>query len=274
MEMRLIQRLRSVSSSEGLQIPSGLLSMLCTATGFDIRSSINTLQFAYIKSQSHDTNSSESVASVLMSMLQSGLKDVDKDLFQVWKEIFWLKESARAFNKKKRLENPLAESNLNDHLATNGDRAEGKQRSRILPHELKTKAVDVFALRKLRESEFGGGSAATGKSSDTAISRATTGHAMDVIDSVIAYGDDQLIMKGLFENYLSVRYQDPAMTRTSAGVDWLCDSDIWGGKFGDALSGGQQTLKYVPVVAGSLHLIFSSGSRPQLSWPKKVIAST
>ncbi|CAM9202096.1 unnamed protein product, partial [Ectocarpus fasciculatus] len=222
LEMRLVQRLRNVCLSEGIQVQSGALSLLCAATGYDIRSSINTLQFASLKSKADRANGATGTAghvgAVLMSMLSTGLKDVDKDLFQVWKEIFWLKESARVFSRKKR----------NDLLLQNSpDPAEESKRTRA------------------------------GNS--------------DVIDSVIGFGDHELVMHGLFENYLGIRYQDPAMSRTSTSVDWLCDADLWQGRFGDALSDGRQTLKYVPLVAGAVHLLCSAGTRPELKWPRKVL---
>lgn len=48
-----MQRLRQVCKQEGLQVGnSGFLAELCSATGGDIRSSINNLQFAALKSKS------------------------------------------------------------------------------------------------------------------------------------------------------------------------------------------------------------------------------
>ena len=272
LEMRLVQRLRNVCVSEGIQIPSGALSLLCAATGYDIRSSINTLQFASLKSKADRANGATGAAghvgAVLMSMLSSGLKDVDKDLFQVWKEIFWLKESARAFSKKKR----------NDPLLQNSpDPAENLKHARAANagtsgRNSKMTVIDVASLRMIRNSEFGAnGGPASKPGGDSATSRSTTGHALDVVDSVIGFGDHELVVNGLFENYLGIRYQDPAMSRTSTSVDWLCDADLWQGRFGDALSDGHHTLKYVPLVAGAVHLLCSAGTRPELKWPRKVL---
>lgn len=275
MEMRLVQRLRNVCVTEGIQVQSGVLSMLCAATGFDIRSSINTLQFASLKSKSEkankgsaSSNSHSDVGGVLMSMLSSGLKDVDKDLFQVWKEIFWLKESARVFTKKKYLgatiDNKL-EAGYTSSTASSEQPISSSRGGKI-------SGIDVASLRKIRDSEFGSNAPGSVKANgDNSGARNISGHAMDVIDSVIGFGDNQLIIDGLFENYLGIRYQDPAMSRTSTSVDWLCDSDLWAGKFGGgALSDGFQTMKYVPVAAGAVHLLCSAGTRPALNWPKKV----
>lgn len=268
--MRLVQRLRNVCLSEGIQVQSGALSLLCAATGYDIRSSINTLQFASLKSKADRANGATGTAghvgAVLMSMLSTGLKDVDKDLFQVWKEIFWLKESARVFSRKKR----------NDLLLQNSpDPAEESKRTRAGNSGSSGRGmsvIDVASLRMIRDSEFSaGGGHVTKPGGDSAASRPTTGHALDVIDSVIGFGDHELVMNGLFENYLGIRYQDPAMSRTSTSVDWLCDADLWQGRFGDALSDGRQTLKYVPLVAGAVHLLCSAGTRPELKWPRKVL---
>lgn len=61
--MRLIQRLRQVCKAEGLQVGnSAYLSELCSATGFDIRSSINNLQFAALRTVQHQQQSTESGA--------------------------------------------------------------------------------------------------------------------------------------------------------------------------------------------------------------------
>lgn len=270
-----MQRLRNVCLLEGIQVQSGALSMLAAATGFDIRSSINTLQFASLKSKAERGNgvsgAAGEVGAVLSAMLSSGLKDVDKDLFQVWREIFWLKEAVRAFSKKKRTDPLLKESpappsadhyNPESHLALSGG---------TLSRGGKLKVIDVASLRKARDSEFGPHSGTTAKPTEAGAMRCSAGYAIDIVDSVIGFGDNQLIVDGLFENYLGVRYQDPAMSRTSASADWLCDADLWQGKYGgDALSDGYQTAKYVPLAAGAIHLLCSAGTRPDLSWPKKV----
>lgn len=267
-----MQRLRNVCFSEGIQVQSGTLSLLCAATGYDIRSSINTLQFASLKSKADKVNGAAGAAvevgGVLMAMLSSGLKDVDKDLFQVWKEIFWLKEAARAFSKKKKIDYLI-----NDNLSTPNSTSSSSSitatgQSVSIARGSKLEVIDVSRLRKIRESEFGINGKPAKKNEE---SRTFSGYAGDIVDSVIGFGDNQLIIDGLFENYLGIRYQDPAMSRTSTSVDWLCDADMWQGKYGgDVLSDGYQTAKYVPLVAGAVHLLCATGTRPELSWPKKV----
>jgi hypothetical protein len=49
-DVRLIQRLRQVCKQEGLHVGnSAFIAELCSATGHDIRASINNLQFAALK---------------------------------------------------------------------------------------------------------------------------------------------------------------------------------------------------------------------------------
>lgn len=52
-DVRLVQRLRQVCKQEGLNVGnSAFIAELCSATGGDIRASINNLQFAALKSKS------------------------------------------------------------------------------------------------------------------------------------------------------------------------------------------------------------------------------
>lgn len=107
-EMRLLQRLKVVCAKEGLQVSSSTcLTDLCQAAGGDIRSAINTLQFAAARTQQRQkediltnrtalVNGTESgaavgaldIAPVLEAVLQRGLKDDQLDLHQVWREVF------------------------------------------------------------------------------------------------------------------------------------------------------------------------------------------
>ena len=64
-DVRLLQRLRQVCKQEGLHVGnSAYLSELCTATGHDIRASINNLQFAALKSIQQQSASNSAGADV------------------------------------------------------------------------------------------------------------------------------------------------------------------------------------------------------------------
>jgi DNA polymerase III delta prime subunit len=105
-DVRLIQRLRQVCQQEGLQVSnSAFIAELCAATGYDIRASLNNLQFAALKTvhardqqlqqQGASGGASASkksldIGAVLHSMIKSGLKDDNLDLSHIWKGMFTL----------------------------------------------------------------------------------------------------------------------------------------------------------------------------------------
>jgi hypothetical protein len=60
-DVRLIQRLRQVCKQEGLHVGnSAFIAELCSATGHDIRASINNLQFAALKTSKQQQVAAES----------------------------------------------------------------------------------------------------------------------------------------------------------------------------------------------------------------------
>ena len=82
-EMKLVQRLRNVCAAEGLNVATGALTTLAQAAGHDIRSSLNTLQFAAIrcikdaerKAAGGETKARTfDISKVLSSMIVNGLK--------------------------------------------------------------------------------------------------------------------------------------------------------------------------------------------------------
>jgi chromosome transmission fidelity protein 18 len=116
-EIRLMQRLKNVCNLENVQISSTTLTSLCNATGNDIRSSLNTLQFAALRTKSIelDNNSSSSSSTAggmnvaLSSMINSGIKDEHKDEFQVLREVFSTKLVSQNISHK------FQKSGLNDY---------------------------------------------------------------------------------------------------------------------------------------------------------------
>ena len=104
-QQRLLQRLQSICHSEGLIINSTVLSDLCSMAGNDIRSVINTLQFAASSAHQHHQQQQQQgqggsvvgsgsgrgngdVEDTLMRMMAQGLSDKSKDAFAVWKRVF------------------------------------------------------------------------------------------------------------------------------------------------------------------------------------------
>lgn len=110
-ETRLIQRLKNVCLSEGLMISGTTLAMLCQTCGQDIRSAINTLQFANIKCKNMISSSNQGVqkssvvdyGAAVSSLIVSGMKDRKQDIFQVCRQILSKKEAATSFDKKNSL---------------------------------------------------------------------------------------------------------------------------------------------------------------------------
>ncbi len=102
-ENRLVSRLKHICIQEHIPISTSSLNTVLTelviATGHDIRSSINNLQFAALrmKESNHSNNSSTTSSSsiqyhdlskVIESMMKMGLKDDQMDSFQIWQKVF------------------------------------------------------------------------------------------------------------------------------------------------------------------------------------------
>ena len=232
-ETRLVQRLKHVCVAEGLHhINPQALSALCQASGGDIRSAINTLQFAALRCKSSSLpktshlGSSLDFSRTLSQLLLSGLKDERQDVFELWRRVFCSKVSGA----RRGLDLASTAAMLSGSAQGNPD------------------DVDVNAYRTSRPN-----------------------HAMQIFDSVAGYGDNQLITMGLFDHYLTVRYTDPTFQRTSAASDWLSFGDVLEGKLYSGEAGSHSTSGYVPCVASVLHLICSTDGRLQrLSYPTKV----
>eukprot|EP01038_Epipyxis_sp_PR26KG_P015121 gene15121-20348_t len=107
-ESRLVQRLKTICSLEKISLSqsysSTIITELCRAAGFDIRSAINNLQFISLKASyqitsqqkqannnnNNNNNVSNKIGSMLESMIMNGLKDNQIDANYVWKQIFLL----------------------------------------------------------------------------------------------------------------------------------------------------------------------------------------
>ena len=187
-ESRLVSRLKQICSLEKLgNVASSSLSALAQACGGDIRSAINTLQFASMRAKeiigtSHSDKlnlkhaDTASLQSTLGALLTTGLKDERQDVFRLWSQIFSFKEAAARFTKK-------------FHMIAGGG--------------------------GVAESSTGG-----------AEGSARASHAMKVLDAVYAYNDHQLVISGVQENYLSIRYTDPSLLKTCSAADWISTANI------------------------------------------------
>jgi len=221
-EVRLVQRLKAICSAEGLQVTTSALTALCSATGNDIRSSLNTLQFASLHALklSNDASGTSSssmstlgVASTLTSMISSGLKDENKDIYQIWREVFSSKEISSVLSQKRsRL--------LLDNADDNTEKPSGTQPS------------------------------------------------MEVFQSALNFGDMPLVMSGVHENMLKIRYSDPTMVRTFLCSNWLSISDNIDA-FAYNWSDGYQTQVYIPVSLGAIHMLRATENRINIEWPMK-----
>lgn len=192
-DARLVGRLKQICQQEGLLgVASSSLSALSQASGGDVRSAINTLQFAAMRAQaavqtSVTPSSATSTAfqKTLGTMITSGLKDERQDVFQLWGQIFSFKAAEAKFAQKFQL---LSGNNTSTNISA---------------------------------SASGGGSGGNG--------RGTT-HAMRVLDTILGYNDHELVLNGVQENYLGVKVTDPNMIRASSAAEWLSMGNVLEGK--------------------------------------------
>jgi len=250
-ELRLVARLKAICASEKIfHVSPQSLTALASATGNDIRSAINTLQFAALRTSAataaltHNNTApkgpTSTFGSMLSSMISSGLKDVNRDAFQVWREIFSVREMSLANAKKKR-------------ISTNNKLPPGTQ---------------TGLLASTTTNSKGGGSTPF----------TLCGPSDAAMQSMADFGDSHLIMGGIFHNLLAIRYNDPSLTRTHLASDWIsavdqfdCFASGAGGNsgFGGGNSDGvsYQLMPYISSVAGAIHLYCSADEKVKIAWP-------
>jgi len=258
-ELRLVARLKAICESEKISnVSPQSLAALSSATGNDIRSAINTLQFAALRTSALKqsavqqpggpkggaSTSSSGFGSMLSSMISSGLKDVNRDAFQVWREIFSVREMSLAAAKKKSIIN-------NNKQAGVGAGAQAQ--SGLLAAASKSNAKGGT-----QSSVVAGPEAAVLAMAD--------------------FGDSNLILGGIFHNLLTIRYNDPSMTRSHLASDWISSVDQFdcfasgsggnvGSGGGNSDSVGYQLMPYISSVAGAVHLYCSADEKVKISWP-------
>lgn len=247
-EQRLVARLKAICATEKISnVSPHSLSALSSATGNDIRSAINTLQFAALRTSTlktasaGDTTKASSFGRMLSNMISSGLKDVNRDAFQVWKEIFSVREMALAAAKKKSI------------LMNNRE------------------------VAGLPSGQKGLIAAANGTHSNS-LSLSSMSGSVSAMQAMSDFGDSNLILSGIFHNLLSIRYNDPSMTRSHLASDWISAVDQFdsfaSGSGGNSGSGGgnhdsigYQLMPYISCIAGAVHLYCSADEKVKISWP-------
>ncbi|XP_048408512.2 chromosome transmission fidelity protein 18 homolog isoform X2 [Stegostoma tigrinum] len=85
---RLVQRLHEITIQTGMNADMGILMSLCEKAENDIRSCVNTLQFLHGRGK-------KNLSMRIIQTANVGLKDLNKSLFSVWKEIFQLPKVQR-----------------------------------------------------------------------------------------------------------------------------------------------------------------------------------
>lgn len=236
-EQRLIQRLKSICTNEQVDANVSLLTDLCTVAGNDIRSCINTLQFAAIKAVSSTAadvkpseksayfkkNAKMDIGNTLGYMIHAGLSDKQKDVFTIWKETFSTLEYQR--NKLRREKPPSSGSSL----------------------------VSMIDDKKLGNSS----------------SLNSVFKYEDLTESISESGSEDLIMTGIHENLLKLRFSDPDMTRVTTSLDWLSLSD-YVESFAKSFSGAYHILNYTPMSAVAVHVYCAQNTKlSKIEWPFK-----
>lgn len=227
---RLVQRLKRILSLEGVDLPPSVLSMLCAANGNDIRSCLNTLQFATLQCKEavdldhlagaggRKLQGMQLVSHTLNQMVLHGLKDEQKSAFQIWKVLFNNRDAAALLG------------GGSAHSASSGSAAP---------------AVPTAPARVVRDKA----------AADGQLGRML----MSIVDE---FDDMELLVGGLHENLLAINYNDPCLTKTSSAFDWLSYADIMAPGYG-----GHSPFTSAACVA--IHMMCAVDHRTQVSWPQK-----
>ena len=236
LENRILSRMKSICLSEGLNINISLLASLCRASNGDIRSCINTLQFAAQQitntSNSSSTSTSSTVPMILNNLLLSGLKDEQKDVYQIWKETLCTKDLEATLLSR------LNFRNQNQFTSSNSS-SNHSHGNKVVPLTDKTGTVT---------------------------------HIDAIMQIASDYGDYPIIISGLFENFLKVKYSDPSLSKTQTAAEWMSFADTVD-YFARNTSNGYQVMSYVPAAIGAIHLLCASDNKIHVQWPNKVLLS-
>lgn len=105
-EKKMLDKLYSISQTEHLPLDKATIKNICELTKYDIRASLNCLQF--ISYNKHNKNLLSSLSLSKLSFL--GNKDINENLFNVWNKIFFTSRSM-PYNETKALYNSNGEHN-------------------------------------------------------------------------------------------------------------------------------------------------------------------
>jgi len=245
-ENRIVQRLRALCLEENISVASSALIALCKSAKGDIRSCINTLQFACQKTRQSSPSASSSVSEnrrpsdptvrdavldvnyTLAEMLTTGLKDEQRDVYQLWRE-------------------SLCKTDLRLSLL------QRQTASKRHPHSQQLQDITDQSQ--------------TQSQTDPRSVTCTDNPIDFLMASVSDFGDHDLVLRGLFENYLRPRYPDPHLVKTQVASEWLSYADTLS-QF--AHSGGFQghhMLAYVPATVGAVHWLCATESRTSVQFP-------
>ena len=241
-EARLMSRLKVICRAEHMgDVSTASLAALCHATGNDMRSCINTLQFVATRQRqqrqvsSTSARISASASTALLQAIESGIKDERKDIFEVFSAVFWRKLSRNA------------------HLA--------KVRRSQAIQQSSGEAVAAMAWD-------GHGKESSGESEALILAQGNQGGAMFAMKCADSHGDYERIYMGVHENFLNVPYNDPRCIKTCGVLDWLGFHDKLQRRIDE--SQHWSFLRYMPAAAAAVHILCSVDTRHRMELPREV----
>eukprot|EP01135_Chromosphaera_perkinsii_P003049 Nk52_evm31s233 gene=Nk52_evmTU31s233 len=201
--VRLTSRLREICVKEGLKIDNQALNLLCQMTEFDIRSSLNTLQFLRRK-----TNH---VTADMLKRLNIGQKDKRRGIFHVWESLFGMINASGS------------------NTASAGC------------------------------ASIGGAKAAREEKSKGRIAR--------FYNMLTSSSEHDTIMRGLFENYLSVRIIDTDFVKASSLHEWIDFYDMVDTKIKHTQQ--YSLMKYLPFAEIAFNRFYNTNQHSRVRFPMK-----
>ena len=259
-DLRLVSRLQQICKEENIIIPStSVLNELIVATGHDIRSSINNLQFAALhlqqqqskgKKNNHPKISSinkeeelkkkKHIENIIENMMRVGLKDDHLDAYQIWNQIFTKRiqdSSSSSISHQYQNNNPFASPSSSSTANI------------IIPN-----------------SEDGG----------NRMDNLSTQGIIQAMDAMLDHGDSSLIISGIYENMHRIySYDIHNINRHTFSTEWLSWTNLFASSsllspnslisssYFDVLS------QYSALLGSAVYYSHAISSKPKLEWPKK-----
>mmetsp|Transcript_46222 Transcript_46222/g.76990 ORF Transcript_46222/g.76990 Transcript_46222/m.76990 type:complete len:1050 (-) Transcript_46222:217-3366(-) len=240
---RLSHRLKSICRQEGMALDSKTLNTLCELTECDVRSCLNTLQFL-------KRRGNRRVNEAIIRSMALGQKDINKSLFSIWTSIF---EMPRKRNTPMTAFDEDGFSLSSSSAGATSSRGGGGG----------TKSGQQWRFAPGAKKSDSGGQSTSRRMGEENLANWTSLYTM-----LASHSENDRILDGCHENFLSVRFSDTGLDKTVQCFEWM--------EYAETLNRAARSsqnyalLAYTTFAPMAIHYICrtSEGGRSNITFPR------